>query len=361
MYRGRVGGTRSRAIDVELCRHQQERERGGVVLTVLGAPDVSTADFARWASVQGTPVISVAAGTLEQAARTLLTGLPHRTLRAPAGRMLAERARRTAEELTAGLAARTPHERRQWLLELIDGSPIGALAAWLVGQGAEGDLGPCEPPLAVEVLLPAVAALAQPFAVLVAPPPEEQPELAAAVRVAAALAEGLRPHAVALAAPRGALEVLLAASRGASASLARQGLVCVAPSGTDVSALRGRSAPERELHAALERDPRTRGRFALSYRLPVAFHGQPAEVDLYDAAVRFAVEVDGWHHFREPEGYRRDRAKDLALQRAGVLVLRVLAEDVRDRLDQIVDQIASALQERAQNVAAASTTQHGEA
>jgi len=37
-------------------------------------------------------------------------------------------------------------------------------------------------------------------------------------------------------------------------------------------------------------------------------------------------------------------------------VLRVLAEDVRDRLDQIVDQIAGALQERAQNVAAASAT-----
>lgn len=267
--------------------------------------------------------------------------------------MLAERSRRTAEDLTAGLAARTPHERRQWLLELIDGSPTGTLAAWLVEQGAEGGLGPSTPQLAIEALLSALAALAEPFAVLVAPPPEDQAEFAAAVRMVAALAEGLRPHAVALAAPGAALEVLFAASRSASASLARQGLVCVPPSGIDVP-VRGRSAPERELHAALERDPRTRGRFTLSYRLPVTFHGQPAEVDLYDAAVRFAVEVDGWHHFREPEGYRRDRAKDLALQHAGVLVLRVLAEDVRDRLDQIVDEIASALQGRAQNIAAAS-------
>lgn len=354
VYRGDAGGTRSRAIDVELCRHQQERARGAVVLTVLGSPEVDAADFARWASVQGTPVVPVGAGSLEQVARTLLAGLPHRTLRDPACRMLAEWSRRTAEELIAGLAARTPHERRQWLLELIDGSPTGALAAWLVEQGAEGGLGPSAPPLAIEALLPAVAALAEPFAVLVAPPPEDQAKLAAAVRVAAALAEVLRPHAVALAAPRGALEVLLVASQGASASLARQGLVCVPPSGVGVPTVQGRSAPERELHAALERDPRTRGRFALSYRLTVTFHGQPAEVDLYDAAVRFAVEVDGWHHFREPEGYRRDRANDLALQRAGVLVLRVLAEDVRDRLDQIVDQIASALQERAQNIAAAS-------
>jgi len=326
------------------------------VLTVLGAPEVGAADFARWASVQGTPVVPVVAGTLEQAAHTLLSGLPHRTLRYPARRMLAEAGRRTVEELTAGLAARTSHERRQWLLELIDGSPAGALAAWLVEQGAEDGLGQSAPPLAIEALLSAVAVLAEPFAVLVAPPPDDPAELAAAVRVAATLAEGLRPHAVALAAPRGALEVLLAATRSASASIARQGLVCVASSGADLNAVRGRSAPERELHAALEQDPRTRGRFALSYRLPLMFHGQPAEVDLYDAAVRFAVEVDGWYHFREPEGYRRDRAKDLALQRAGVLVLRVLAEDVRDRLDQIVDQIAGALQERAQNVAAASAT-----
>jgi hypothetical protein len=360
VYRGQVGGTRSRAIDVELWRHQQERERGGLVLTVLGAPEVAAADFARWARVEGTPVIPIIAETPEQATRTLLAALPRRTLRDAAGRVLAESAQRTVEDLTAGLAARAPRERRQWLLELTDGSPIRTLAAWLVGENAEGGMGQAGPPLAFEVLLPSLAALAEPFAVLVAPQAEEQATLAVAVHVAAALAEGLRPHAVALAAPRTALEVLFAASQGASTTLARQGFVCAAPSDTDASAIRGRSAPERELYAALEQDPRTRGRFAPSYRLPLMFHGQPAEVDLYDAAVRFAVEVDGWHHFREPEGYRRDRAKDLALQRAGVLVLRVLAEDVRDRLDQIVDQIASALQERTQNVAAASTTQHGE-
>lgn len=158
------------------------------MLTVLGSPEVDAADFARWASVQGTPVVPVGAGSLEQVARTLLTGLPHRTLRDPACRMLTERARRTAEELIAGLAARTPHERRQWLLELIDGSPTGALAAWLVDQGAEGGLGASAPPLAIEALLPALAALAEPFAALVAPPPEDQAGLAAALRVAAALA-----------------------------------------------------------------------------------------------------------------------------------------------------------------------------
>lgn len=137
---------RACAIDVALCRHEQERERGGGVLTVLGAPEFGAADFARWASVQGTPVVPVGAGSLEQAAGALLTGLPHRTLRDPARWMLVEKVRRTAEDLTGGLAARTPRERRQWLLELmlatqspgdLDYRSREQINTWMVGRVTE--------------------------------------------------------------------------------------------------------------------------------------------------------------------------------------------------------------------------------
>ena len=41
-----------------------------------------------------------------------------------------------------------------------------------------------------------------------------------------------------------------------------------------------------------------------------------------------AVEIDGYYHFQDADAYRRDRRKDLELQKRGFLVVRVLAEDV---------------------------------
>jgi hypothetical protein len=106
----------------------------------------------------------------------------------------------------------------------------------------------------------------------------------------------------------------------------------------------GRSDAERALFAALEADIRTCGKFELGGLLPVRFGDRPAEIDLLCREPPLAVEVDGFHHFREPEAYRRDRRKDVLLQQAGFLVLRVLADDVTDRPAQLVDDIASALQ-----------------
>ena len=102
-----------------------------------------------------------------------------------------------------------------------------------------------------------------------------------------------------------------------------------------------RSAAERALHAALQAYEVTRDRFTLNGTLAVTFGNRPAEIDLLDRGSRVAVEVDGYHHFRDSEGYRRDRRKDVLLQREGFFVIRVLADDVVDRLDAIVADIAS--------------------
>lgn len=89
-----------------------------------------------------------------------------------------------------------------------------------------------------------------------------------------------------------------------------------------------RSAAEAALYEALEATPSTAGRFELNGYLSVRFGANAAEVDLLSRGDRIAIEIDGYHHFTDPDAYRRDRRKDLLLQTQGLLVIRVLAQDV---------------------------------
>jgi very-short-patch-repair endonuclease len=106
---------------------------------------------------------------------------------------------------------------------------------------------------------------------------------------------------------------------------------------------RARSEAEARLFAALEADPRTRGRFALNHCIDADFGGRPAEIDLACQQSRLAVEVDGYHHFRDAHDYRRDRRKDLLLQLQGWVVQRVLADDIGDDVSAVVGTIATTL------------------
>jgi very-short-patch-repair endonuclease len=103
---------------------------------------------------------------------------------------------------------------------------------------------------------------------------------------------------------------------------------------------RARSKAEALLFAALEAHPETRGHFRLNENVHAADPYRPTmEVDLLAVAAGIAVEVDGFHHFRQPDAYRADRRKDLALQEAGYTVLRFLAQDVTLQLERILDTI----------------------
>ena len=107
--------------------------------------------------------------------------------------------------------------------------------------------------------------------------------------------------------------------------------------------LRARSAAEAFLFRRLETLPAARGRFALNAALPIPFRGGATlEVDLLCRDARLAVELDGARHLSE-ESYRRDREKDLALQRHGWLVLRLLASDATARLGDVLDAILGVL------------------
>jgi hypothetical protein len=108
-----------------------------------------------------------------------------------------------------------------------------------------------------------------------------------------------------------------------------------------------RSAAEAFLHGVLESLPETAGLFELNGRIPADWgpHGE-AEVDLLCRSGKLAVEIDGYFHFCEPDGYRRDRQKDVVLQKQGFLVLRFLADDVVAGLETILDTILASLQWR---------------
>jgi hypothetical protein len=105
-----------------------------------------------------------------------------------------------------------------------------------------------------------------------------------------------------------------------------------------------RSAAERYLFDCLEAHRETKGLFILNG--PAGFRFGPnrqAEVDLIAESLKIAVEIDGYHHFLDPEAYRRDRRKDVELQKHGYLVVRVLADDVVPRLEDVLGRIVSAV------------------
>jgi very-short-patch-repair endonuclease len=109
---------------------------------------------------------------------------------------------------------------------------------------------------------------------------------------------------------------------------------------------RARSVVEQLVYEALQTNRYTRDRFELNGTLDVFFGSRRLEVDLLDRAGGVALEIDGYYHFRDPEAYRRDRAKDLLMQRNGLFVVRALADDAVEALDELVARIVDIVLER---------------
>ena len=104
-----------------------------------------------------------------------------------------------------------------------------------------------------------------------------------------------------------------------------------------------RSHAERLLFECLQRLPETKGLFRLNARLPVRFGNTWLEIDLYCESHALAVEIDGYYHFQNVEAYRRDRRKDVLLQKQGYLIVRFLADDIVSQLEVILSTIKEAL------------------
>ena len=107
---------------------------------------------------------------------------------------------------------------------------------------------------------------------------------------------------------------------------------------------RARSASEAFLYRRLQTLAATADRFRLNAELPIPFDTQGRmEVDLLCEELHLVIELDGGQHLADAEAYRRDRRKDAALQQHGYLVLRFLAEDLGQRLDDVLDTIQRAV------------------
>lgn len=147
--------------------------------------------------------------------------------------------------------------------------------------------------------------------------------------------------------PRSLAETL--ASYGATPVLLRDAVSLtrtLQSSATSAAGEVARSQAELFLFSLLESIPELTGLFRLNAKLNLRFGNRPMEVDLLAESLGVAVEIDGFYHFQDPENYRRDRRKDLALQRHGFLVMRFLAEDIVSHLEEILDTLRSALQHR---------------
>jgi hypothetical protein len=111
---------------------------------------------------------------------------------------------------------------------------------------------------------------------------------------------------------------------------------------------RARSKAESLLHAYLAGHAETAGLFELNGRMSFDFGNRPAEIDLVSRQLDVAIEVDGYFHFRDPDGFRRDRRKDVLLQGHGFLVMRFLAADIPARLPEIMTDILDIVRARKQ-------------
>lgn len=119
----------------------------------------------------------------------------------------------------------------------------------------------------------------------------------------------------------------------------------IAPPAEGSGVDRARSEAERYLFELLEGLPITAGLFRLNAPVGFDFGGRPVEVDLWSRQIGLGIEIDGYHHFQDPQAYRRDRRKDWELQRRGYRVIRVLAEDVVERLEAVRDLICDAVRQ----------------
>ena len=381
-----MGVSRPAAGAVDACvaalgRHQLAREHGVIVLSVLADDDARQGWRQYLAGGRRGEVVS-ASGEVDAVLLAWL-GASDPAAIVDAGRAAAAAAAVVpVAALTAHFAFRGERQRDEWIADWAL-TPALRLAAWICQGAADGERQPVtEAPIPRADVAGAVGAWlgSEAPALSIGAGGTGGGDVAAAARTAAALAHVLPTVPIALSVRQSALGVYLAqAAESSSKAMVRQGLVGrvdgdgdddpvralgrnpiaatlaapVTPTSAGDAAMfgsrtrgatdpdePGRSAAERLLRTALDADDRTRGRFAPCATVAIDFGGRPAEIDLLDADARIAVEVDGHFHFRDAEAWRRDRRKDVLLQRHEYLVMRFLADDVVTRPDEIVAAIA---------------------
>jgi very-short-patch-repair endonuclease len=333
-------------VTAALDRQGEERRRGARVLTVI-AGDAMAAQTAwgTWAAGHGHLTLATHLVGRDPVIADLLAQTPWLRCVPEARKRLAAAARIDVQEVDAALDARSPSERCRWIDDVAPGDPHARASGWLLSslrQHVASIPDPTDAPVPAGELLAIACDLASPTAVLLFHPTPDERWLERAIATAAELIDDLPAHSVAVTAPEEIVaRVIGEHRRGAAWTMARQGLISVESRARRIPG-RARHSTMRVLFEALAHDPRTRARFELHAKHPTRF-GPTFDVALVAHGARIAVELDGWYHFHDPEGYRRDRVQDTRLARAGYFVLRFPAEDVDDRLASTIDHLAIAL------------------
>lgn len=356
--------------------HADRRRAGVPTISVLRGPlPLSIAEFRRWAKgAKLEPCLLLVDDDRELVAAWAEALGSHPTVRARAIEVIA-RAAETSRESVRALADSRSIDARLLFERAAAGGSVAAFCCAVLGRVDAtavdpvamagtllGTAGP-QPALLVLArhhsaamaaqverlvravegapsLVVALAIEAEAFTRLTAPPPTRSTAMldegVLDVRPPPVLGDDLERHPATAAA--GLARRQLAAQGMPATVLHAHDEVAALPTSTAPD--RARSAYERLLFEVLEHDPETAGAFELNATLGFLHGPRPAEVDLVSRRLGIAVEIDGFFHFAGgDEAFRRDRRKDVLLQRHGYLVSRWLAQDVCERLHMVMNGI----------------------
>lgn len=356
-----------------LDRHERRREEGVPCVSVLvGNPGLTLRAVREWSAERNRTVVEATGPGLDALAEAWVTGLTERRdLVGDAVSWLARMSGRSREELAGWVARASLFDVEQLLEAALPGEPADICRWMLKGPTARATVAPERVLASLAAMIPPVSAPVYFAAADLASAMKSGP-LEGAVSALGRLAEAAPRLSLVLAVEPAAFERYLRDSPESRAKvLVRGGVISVSEQTESevrerlaeaaservvalyvaaASALEtgqdepARSAAERFLHERLESLAATAGLFKLNAELDIPFGpGRPMEVDLWAGMLGLAVEVDGHYHFQDRDAYRRDRRKDLALQKRGHLVVRVLAEDVVERLEDVLDLILEAV------------------
>jgi very-short-patch-repair endonuclease len=349
-----------------LDRHARRRAEGIATLSVLVGPFERAVElWAGWSRRRGLRVL-LAQGEDERAvvsswAAALVGG---RDLLADAEALVA-RALPPGRSHEPLLRNKTAHERRVLLERLLP--PGVSQAAWALCRGLlEAPVPPVpgHPPDAVReaIARDPVEAL-QSLLELVpgggAPALRVRmgPSLLPGLRATASLCSAAPSLTVACALTPEAFETCLRQGGSLVRAMLREGRLDVVAEAPSVERRklarelkRARSRHEAFLYEQLCYHASTAGLFTLNEVVDLGDGNGPREVDLLCRELRLAVEIDGHFHFRAPDAYRRDQRKNVALQCAGYLVVRYLADDVEARPEEILYELDTLIAARRRGV-----------
>lgn len=341
----------STALSRALDRHHAERAGGVRVFSVLaGHPAAASGGWGSWAGDHGWLTLATEAASPDAAIAELLEQIPWLRCLPAARRLVAQAARIELASVEAELDARSERERAAWFEELACQDPRAAICGWLIATLRRPQL---EVPESVRLPAPPATMLATlaelaPITVLLQHGAPTADWLTGAIETAAELSDLMPSLPVAVTAPSALARQVLRGQESDAFSMARQSTLGVGDRSLEPSLGAQADAGFAALCHALATDPRTARRFERNVNMPIHEQQRDTQVELVARAARLVVQRDTWYRAADPQRLQRDHLQDRWLQHAGFFVQRFVADDLEQRLDDVVEEIASGVAGRSE-------------